>query len=37
MSQSRRTAFVAPWPGIVIQILVLPALAPVVTRAAGRR
>jgi hypothetical protein len=29
--------FIAPWPGIVIQILLLPALAPVVTRAAGRR
>lgn len=28
--------FVAPWPGIVIQILLLPALAPVVTRAARR-
>jgi hypothetical protein len=29
--------FVAPWPGIVIQVVVLPAIAPAVTRAAGRR
>jgi hypothetical protein len=29
--------FVAPWPGIVIQVVVLPAIAPAITRAAGRR
>jgi len=29
--------FVAPWPGIVIQVALLPAIAPAITRAAGRR
>jgi len=29
--------FVAPWPGIVIQVVVLPAIAPAITRAASRR
>jgi hypothetical protein len=29
--------FIAPWPGIVIQVVVLPAIEPLVTHAAGRR
>jgi hypothetical protein len=29
--------FIAPWPGIILQVALLPALAPLVTRVASRR